>query len=278
MNTLNQQMMNMNDLIFQNRNKTYGAYVLRKAYDGHLLKSVGIANVLFVSSFLILQFLQKLDNNIHSIILACPILSDDITLLPLPPRPPLPPPPRQRLRTLQLYNPPTIAFLPPIVKEEYLVINEILPPAQEEMKEIIITTETKESDCGEKTLFEMPPPPPEAPIEQPIDPVRYEKHFISAQLPQFPTGETDMYKYLAKQLRYPSKARAQDIQGTVLIHFTVDTEGKILNVTVKKGLSSECDAEAMRVVQGMPKWTPARSSGRGVNADFTIPITFHLED
>jgi periplasmic protein TonB len=272
MNTLNQQIMDVNDLLFQNRNKAYGSYALRKAYDGHLLKSGGIASILFTSSFLFFQFVQKPYLPTISASTFCSLPFD----IPPPLPPPPPPKPRPRLRTLRL-NVPTIMFLPPIVKKEDLIINEILPPTHDEMKDIKISYETIE---GERTAKEgikepIPPPPPEASIKYPTEVPSF---FMPQHLPQFPTGEKAMLKYLAEKLRYPSKARAQDIQGTVLIHFTVDTEGNIINVRVKKRLSSECDAEAMRVVQGMPKWTPARSSGRTVNADFTIPITFKLED
>jgi TonB family protein len=105
-----------------------------------------------------------------------------------------------------------------------------------------------------------------------------EKPFISVeQMPQYPGGNAEMMKYLAKNLKYPEKARNDNVMGRVIVRFVVDKDGTIKDATIQRGLSPEMDAEALRVVNAMPKWTPGKQNGKAVPVYYTLPILFHLQ-
>ena len=95
--------------------------------------------------------------------------------------------------------------------------------------------------------------------------------------PEFPDGAEALYKYIAENIHYPEQAKADGIEGRVLIRFVVMSDGSIVNVDVAKGIGGGCDEEAVRVVKGMPKWKPAIYEGKAVNVQYCIPINFKLQ-
>ena len=97
------------------------------------------------------------------------------------------------------------------------------------------------------------------------------------QNPEFPGGIQAMYKFLGENIKYPLPASRAKVSGRVFLQFVIKTDGSISDVTVLKGIGFGCDAEAIRVVKTMPKWTPGRQSGRPVNMKYTLPINFQLE-
>ena len=97
------------------------------------------------------------------------------------------------------------------------------------------------------------------------------------QAPEYDGGMEALYKYIAENIQYPEQAKADGIEGRVLIHFVVMNDGSIVNVEVAKGIGGGCDEEAVRVVKAMPKWTPAVYEGKNVNVQYTLPITFKLQ-
>jgi len=96
--------------------------------------------------------------------------------------------------------------------------------------------------------------------------------------PQFPGGEDKMYRFLKKKIKYPKDARWKGIQGKVFITFVVTRDGSVTDVRIVRGVSKEIDAEALRVIKLMPKWTPGTQNGRKVNVQFNLPINFALRD
>ena len=98
-----------------------------------------------------------------------------------------------------------------------------------------------------------------------------------AKLPQYPGGDAEMFKFLAMNVRYPAEAMKANEQGRVTVSFVVGADGSINDVKVMKGVSSALDAEAVRVVASMPRWTPARNeAGEPVACSFALPVTFKL--
>jgi protein TonB len=184
--------------------------------------------------------------------------------------PPPPPPPEEK--------PPEVAqvkFLPPEPKPDEEVKQEEPPPKQEETEKAQISNVTKEG----AEVDEIAPPPP-AVIEKPaeIEKPREEEVFtIVEQNPEFPGGNGEMYKFLGKNIKYPSAAQRANVSGRVFLTFVVNTDGSIVDVNVVKGIGFGCDEEALRVVKTMPKWNPGKQSGRNVRVKYTIPVTFQLE-
>ena len=95
-------------------------------------------------------------------------------------------------------------------------------------------------------------------------------------MPEFPGGMEAMYAYLQKEIKYPKSAINKKIEGTVLIEFVIEKDGKVTNVKPLVPLSSECDSEAIRVVKKMPKWKPGTNDGKPVRCYFNLPIRFKL--
>ena len=95
-------------------------------------------------------------------------------------------------------------------------------------------------------------------------------------MPQFPGGEREMMRFIKQNLRYPLSAQENRVQGTVILNFVVNREGKIINLKVIKGIGFGCDEESVRVMERMPLWSPGRQRGQTVMVSFTMPIRFVL--
>jgi TonB family protein len=101
---------------------------------------------------------------------------------------------------------------------------------------------------------------------------------VVEQNAEYPGGQAEMGKFLAKNLRYPIEAQKNEQQGKVFLKFVVDKEGEISNIKVIKSAGSGLDEEAVRVVGKMPVWKPAKQNGQAVNSEFTMPVEFILEE
>ena len=99
-------------------------------------------------------------------------------------------------------------------------------------------------------------------------------HRVAEVMPQYPGGPNEMMKYIQENLKYPQSAIDNKIEGRVYVSFVVDKDGSITNAAVMRGIDKECDAEALRVVASMPKWTPGQQDGKNVRTQFTIPIYY----
>jgi TonB family protein len=100
---------------------------------------------------------------------------------------------------------------------------------------------------------------------------------IVEQQPEFPQGQKAMFEWLGQNIKYPAKARENGVEGTVYIGFVVQKDGFLSDVTVKRGISSDCNEEAVRVISAMPKWKPGMQEGKAVAVAYTLPIKFKLE-
>jgi len=114
------------------------------------------------------------------------------------------------------------------------------------------------------------PPPPAGAFQE-------EVYNVVEQMPVFPGGETALPAYLGKEIKYPAEAAQKGIQGKVYVTFVVGKDGSVTNAKIVRGVDPMLDAEALRVVKAMPKWTPGQQSGKVVAVQFTIPINFKLQ-
>lgn len=94
----------------------------------------------------------------------------------------------------------------------------------------------------------------------------------------FPGGINGIMTYLSKNIKYPEEAQRKDIQGRVIVMFTIDEEGKVTEPRVVKGIDESLDAEALRVAGDMPDWLPGRLYGKPVKSYFILPISFRLQE
>jgi TonB family protein len=94
----------------------------------------------------------------------------------------------------------------------------------------------------------------------------------------FPGGTDSLRQYLARYMKYPADARRQGIDGTVKVKFTITKDGSLSDIQLLNNVNPFLDQEALRLVNAMPKWVPARLDGREVNMSFILPVAFRLMD
>lgn len=94
------------------------------------------------------------------------------------------------------------------------------------------------------------------------------------QQPKFPGGASEMYKWLADNVKYSAEAASEEARGKVIVDFVITKTGAIDKVRVARSLHPALDQEAVRVVKSMPAWTPGKQNGQPVNVSYTLPITF----
>ncbi len=115
------------------------------------------------------------------------------------------------------------------------------------------------------------------PIEEPAPEVVEIVEDIVENMPTFPGGMSEFYKYVSENLEYPSKARSMGVSGRVYIQFIIDTDGKLIEVKSIKGIGMGCDEEAVRVLSNSPKWYPGKQRGREVKVRMVLPVQFALQ-
>ena len=99
---------------------------------------------------------------------------------------------------------------------------------------------------------------------------------LAEVIPEFPGGEAALHKYIASHVQYPAIARENSLQGKVYVKFVIGKNGEVENVSIARGIDASLDAEALRVIQGMPKWKPGMQRGKPVRVAYTVPINFKL--
>lgn len=95
--------------------------------------------------------------------------------------------------------------------------------------------------------------------------------------PQFPGGEREMMKFLAGNVRYPVLAQENHEQGRVVVNFIIEKDGSVSGIAIAQGATTRLDAEAVRVLTAMPKWTPAEHDGEAARFRYTMPFVFRLQ-
>ena len=100
---------------------------------------------------------------------------------------------------------------------------------------------------------------------------------VVEQMPEYPGGPSALIEYLSQNVKYPEDAKQQKIEGRVLATFVVETDGSVSNVEVVKPAFPSLDAEAVRLLSAMPKWTPGKQNGKVVRVKFTVPINFAMK-
>jgi len=255
------------DILFEGRNKTYGGDELRKKYPQRARNAVimllGII-MLLIAYPIIAGIINKNLNkkpivSIKEVTLAEPPPIDK-TKPPPPPPPPAPPPPVK----------PTVKFTPPVIKKDEEVKEEEKPVPPPDDK-VSVGLETKAGDPNgiEPGIVDQPGT---GQVEAPAAPTIFK--FVE----QMPAFDGDLQGYLVSHLRYPDDARESGTEGRSVIQFVVNEDGSISGVeVVRTAGSSSLDAEAKRVVSGMPKWKPGKQQGKPVKVYFTLPITFKLD-
>jgi protein TonB len=247
------------DIVFEGRNQSYGAYVIRSIYSRNLLIAV-IVTIVFVALLVYGPAIAAMLKGDEVVEKAPPkkLVYTDLSAPP-PIDKPKPPPPQIQLPKLQK----VIKFVPPkVVKEE--VVEEV--PTIEEIKQNEVAAVEVEG-------------PTDIVFEEPVEAVVEDDNQVFTvveQQPEFEGGYEQMMNFIRKNMRYPASARRMGVDGTVYVQFVVGKDGTINEVKTIRGISADCDKEAERVVNMMPKWKPGRQNGKPVFVRFVLPIRFKL--
>ncbi len=263
----------MNDVVFENRNQSYGAYALRHQYDSIMSRSIFFALLFFVSmvSYPLLHnyFNTSMATAEDLHIIPVVILEntqpiEKIKTVYIPPKQILPP------------SKPQIKFVPPTVVRDESSLEESDIPTIDSLKTKIIgttTIDTITTAIGSGNAIDM------TPIYEEITGSNETEVFNSyavQQQPEFPNGLAAMYSFLRKHLKYPREATEQGLKGTVFIQFVVSVDGTISDAKILKGIGAGLDEEALRVVKLMPPWKPGKHNGKPVPVIFVLPIKFEI--
>lgn len=247
----------LDEIVFENRNKGYGAYHLRKAYNKFVTRALLIAIAAMLLATIIPLIIFKQARSIND--------NKDVTVeftdMNAPPEdappPPPPPPPPEALEQ-------KVKFTAPVVTSDTVENTDLLN--QDDLNQQSTTTEITEDVEITVEVVENKT------IEQ-VAPILT----IVEVMPSFEGGEEAMYTWLGNNIKYPQVAKETGITGTVIVTFVVEKEGNISDVRVLKDIGGGCGDEAVRVVKSMPKWKSGKQNGVPVRVQFNLPIRFTLE-
>jgi protein TonB len=251
---------NFDDIVFENRNQEYGAYVLRKSYNKNVYVGL-IITLLVVLLIIFFPFIVRWLGGSEDALAHTPrkLVYSELSAPP-PIDKPKPPPPQIQLPKLQQ----VIKFVPPkVVKEQ--VVEEV--PTIEELKQNEVAAVAVEG--SDQVVFDEP-------VAKVVEDESDEIFTFVEQQPEFPGGYEAMMNFIRQNMVYPAMARRLEIDGTVHVSFIVSKDGVISDVQVLRGILKECDNEALRVIKLMPPWTPGKQNGKPVHVRFVLPLKFKL--
>ena len=247
----------LEDIVFENRNKEYGAYWMRKRYAKYLL--IGFLISFFaVASGIAVPFIKAYMNKENAVVLVKETVAelqsvkqdDDI------PPPPPPPPPPAALEQQVKYTAPVVVDS---VKEDV---------------QLAIVDDVKETITNEPV-----PETIEVVVEQESVIVEDEPAFVFVEeQATFQGGDVGTFReWVQKNLVYPPVAVENGIFGRVTVQFAVNSRGEVTDVKILRGVDPSLDKETIRVIMSSPKWGAAKQGGRAVKQQFVIPVIFMLQ-
>ncbi len=257
------------DIVFEGKNKQYGAYELRSLSSERHLRALILIAVFFVCSlFLPILFKTVMPKKKERMVEVTSLA--DLKVEETKPKEEIitaPPPPPLKS---------SIKFTPPVIKPDEEVAEEDEVKTQETLNETKITISVadvkgtdEENGMDVADLDEN---------QQITEEVTEEQVFVIVeQMPSFPGGEDALRKFIAKSIKYPVIAQENGVQGKVYVTFVVDKDGSVTNAKIARGVDPSLDKEALRVVNGLPKWVPGKQGGKPVKVSFTVPISFVLQ-
>lgn len=261
----------LDDIVFENRNKQYGAYTLRKSYGQTMQKSVLLGVTLFLLMVLLPNLYATLvpEKKPDDIGFEVEIMKVDIR----PDKAPLPEPVREEPKPVEKL---VKSVIPTVVPDDQVDV-EYAPPVVEELEAAKPAGITQDG-LVDINIITAPALTITAPngIAAEVTPEKEKEYLVVDQKPEYMGGNAAMGAFLQKHLRYPSEAVKAGVEGRVFLEFTVGSEGRIEHVKTIKGIGFGCDEEAERVVKLMPDWKPGKQAGTPVRVRFTLPIMFKM--
>jgi periplasmic protein TonB len=256
------------ELVFQGKNKEYGAYTLRgdsnKRHNVAMIIVTVVAILLFSVPKLIEMAKSKVKETNTEVTTLSKLAKAEVK--------------DEHIKKVESVEPPpalktSVKFTAPVIKKDEEVKEEDELKSQDEIKNakgIISIADVKgNDDINGKDIADV-----KASVTQVVEEKVYD---VIEQMPIFPGGEGELLSYISKNLKYPVIAAENGIQGKVILRFVVNKSGKVDKVEVLRTLDTACDKEAVRVVKSLPDFIPGKQNGANVSVWYTLPITFKLE-
>ena len=265
------------DLVFEGRNKAYGAYRLRKSTTKRNILAMVAVVILLIVVFIILTVKNFVDEQRAKVAMT---QVAELTNYKQPEK-------KAEVKQKKVEVEPervvervksSIKFTAPVIKKDEEVKPDEELKTQDELmstKTAIGTFDVKGNDDanGEilkaKEVIAEPEPPKHEEENKVFD--------IVEQQPLFPGGPAALMKYLSENTKYPVVAQENGVQGRVTVQFVVEKDGSISDVHVLRGVDPSLDKEAVRVVKSMPRWTPGKQNGITVRVNYRVPVLFRLQ-
>lgn len=246
------------EIVFEDRNKEYGAYVLRRNYKRNVVISLLLAIAIMVAGIIIpflktkgMEGLQKRSESDVSTIVMESIET-----------------PVEKIKVPETPTPPAdvvqqAKYVPPVVVDSLKPEDEVQFLTADDAQDIV-----KNDD-----VMDIPAEVPPEIEDETIEEIPYT---IVQEMPSFPGGNTELLKYVFDNLVYPELALENNVQGRVTVKFCVTSTGGVSQISVMKGVDPELDKEVIRVISTLPPFKPGKQNGKPVPVWYVIPITFKL--
>ena len=267
------------DLLFENRNKEYGAYVLRHQTSARNIKSILVVLIAFalVMAFMVVKntyYSCGTDHVVHDQVVELTPWNDKKTEPKVERAEPIR---EEKIEQIVEKVKSSIKFTAPVIKKD----DEVRPEDEMKSQDEIMNSKVAvgfanvigNDENGEVLKAK------EALVTEPVKPKEEENKVFDVveQMPSFPGGMAALMAYLQKSIKYPPVAEENGIQGRVVCTFVVERDGSVTDVRVAKSVDPSLDKEAVRVVSAMPKWIPGKQNGQSVRVKYTLPVTFRLQ-
>ena len=272
------------DVVFENRNKEFGAYQLRlnskpRHLRAFLFTLIGaIAIIIIAYSYMkVAAYIeeQRIMDQANQELVAVDLAAEEQEEEQEPEETKFEQPEEQALPE-EILNTVKVTELLIAQDEEVKAEDEI--KSQDELKETQTAFGQTDFDKGTDDRNVIREHKEEVIVEKKEEVKEPEKVFTAVeQMPQFPGGEAELMKYLSKNIKYPTMAMENNIQGRVVVQFVVTKTGSIGEVKVVRSVDRDLDREAIRVCKSLPKFTPGKMNGQAVNVWYTLPVNFKLQ-
>jgi protein TonB len=264
------------DLIFEGKNTSYGAYVLREESSNRHLKALIIVLVVGAALIFLPGFIKGLIPE-SAVEKGDELLAiTDVTLTDIKQEVP-----EENVIRSVVEVPP-----PPLLKKSIQYTIPEIAPDEEVADEDLMATQQELTD----TKAAISVATVDGVEEGGVDIADLEDHKLVVQseviepfsyveiMPKFGNGDRDLLEWVNKHINYPTIARERGIQGSVYVRFVVNPDGTVSNVQVQRPLDANLDKEAIRVISSMPKWEPGKQNGVAVPVYFSLPVRFVIND
>ncbi|HLN54746.1 MAG TPA: energy transducer TonB [Bacteroidales bacterium] len=246
------------EIVFESRNKEYGAYVLRKNYSRHVSFALIVAVTLAFLSIIIPYMKMKskgagegrTERQIASIVMTN--IDQDVEQLRLPETPP---PPADVVQQAK--------YVPPVI------VDSVKP----EDAFLLLTADEAEEAVKNEDVIDIPVEVKPEIQEEETEPEPFVK---VEEDPSFPGGETELLKFVYDHVQYPEVARENNIQGKVIVKFCVTSTGGVNQISILKSVDPEIDKEVTRVISILPPFKPGKQGGKPVPVWYILPVSFKL--